>query len=192
MSASPGPRLAGALDRKRASMARSGFSGDLRGSAWRIRQAVPDDRAALEAMLARCTPATRHGRFHAPVRSFPEPYLGEALAGRPEHFALVAEHDGAAIALASCRIDPDGGAELGLLVEDRWQRRGIGTRLLNRLIQHADNLCLRPMRAKVLAEQAWILRILRTHGTCQTAITGNALDVTMHRALAATQADEQK
>jgi GNAT superfamily N-acetyltransferase len=192
MSASLGPRLAGALDRQCVPVALPRSAGDTHGSAWRIRQAVPGDRAVLEAMVTRCTLATRHRRFHAPVRSFPEPYLGEALAGREEHFALVAEHDGAAIALASCRIDRDGGAELGILVEDCWQRRGIGTRLLSELIQHADYHGLRPLKAKVLAEQAWILQILRTYGACQTAITGNAFDVTMHRARPATQADEQK
>lgn len=192
MSASPAPRLAGALERQGVPVPRPRSSGDSPGSAWRIRQAVPGDRAPLEAMVARCTLPTRHGRFHAPVRSFPEPYLGEALAGRAEHFALVAEHDGAAIALASCRVDLDGGAELGILVEDRWQRRGIGIHLLSRLIQHADDRGLRPLKATVLAEQAWILPILRTHGTCRTVIIGNAVEVTMHRARPATPADEQR
>lgn len=186
MSASPSPGPAGAPDIERVLAPCPRFFGDPPGSASRIRRAVAGDRAALEAMVTRCTLGTRHGRFHAPVRSFPEPYLGEALAGRAEHFALVAEHDGAVIALASCRIDPDGGAELGILVEDRWQRRGIGARLLSSLIQHADYRGLRPLKAKVLAEQAWILQILRAYGTCQTAITGNAFDVTMHRARPAT------
>ncbi len=154
-------------------------SGDSRGS--RIRQAVPGDQEALAAMLTRCTAATRYGRFHAPVQFFPEPYFSEALTGHAEHVALVAEQDGTAIALASCRIDLAGGAELGILVEDRWQRRGIGTRLLGGLLQHADQQGLRPLKASVLAEQRWILRVLRTYGTCQTAYTFNAFDVTLHR-----------
>lgn len=156
-------------------------SGNSPDSAWYVRQAVPGDRAALEAMVTRCTLATRHGRFHAPLRSFPEQYLGEALAGRTEHFALVAEHDGAAIALASCRTDPNGGAELGILVEDCWQRRGIGTRLLSRLMQHADDRDLWPLTARVLIGQAWILRVLCSYGTCHAAYSINAIDVTLHR-----------
>jgi GNAT superfamily N-acetyltransferase len=176
-----GPGPAGAPDRQRVPVPYPCSSGASPGSGLRIRQAVPGDREALAAMLTRCRVATRHGRFHAPVRYFPEPYLSEALAGPAEHFALVAEQDGAAVALASCRIDPAGGAELGILVEDRWQRRGIGTRLLSRLIQHADQHGLRPLKARVLAEQRWVLRVLRHYGTCQAAYSFNAFDVELHR-----------
>ncbi len=95
--------------------------------------------------------------------------------------AAVPEQDGAAIALASCRTDPAGGAELGLLVEDRWQRQGIGTRMLGGLIQHVDQHGLRPLKARVLAEQRWILRVLRSYGTCHAVYTFNAFDVTLHR-----------
>lgn len=132
-------------------------------------------------MLARCTPATRYARFHAPVRSFPEPYFSQVLAGRAEHFALVAEGSAEVIALASCHSSPARDAELGILVEDRWQRRGIGARLLSLLLRHADQGGLRPLRARVLAEQAWTLRVLRGYGTCEATFSFNAFDVTIRR-----------
>ena len=45
-----------------------------------VRPAVAGDRAALEAMFQRCSPATVLRRFHGQVRAFPRAYLDEALA----------------------------------------------------------------------------------------------------------------
>ena len=71
------------------------------------------------------------------------------------------------IALASCRMVDEGAAELGLLIEDAWQRRGLGTRLLHDLVTHANQSGLRVLTAQLLAEQAWIIGLLRPHGTCR-------------------------
>jgi GNAT superfamily N-acetyltransferase len=85
------------------------------------------------------------------------------------------------MAVASCHSSPAGDAELGILVEDGWQRRGIGARLLSLLLQRVDQSGLRPRRARVLAEQVRTLRVLRGYGTCQTTLNFNAFDVTTHR-----------
>ncbi len=132
-------------------------------------------------MLARCGLETRYHRFHAPLRSFPELYLTEALAGPAEHTALIAEHSGAVVALASCRVIAAGSAELAVLVEDRWQRHGLGSRLLALLIADADRGGLRVLRASVLAEQVWVLRLLRGGGRCETSMTRGVFSVTLHR-----------
>ncbi len=132
-------------------------------------------------MLSRCTVSTRSLRFLAPLRSFPEPYLTEALSGHPEHFALVAATPAAA-ALASCRAVAGGTAELAVLVEDARQRQGIGARLLKRLIEHADRSGLRTLRATLLAEQEWIVRPLRAYGTCTAVMSKGVLEVTVRRA----------
>ncbi len=156
----------------------------------RIRQATGGDRPALERMLDRCTGQTRYRRFHGPVNAFPERYLTEALSGSPVHFALVACADdvqdadggpaaGSVVALASCRNVAEGVAELGILVEDAWQRRGIGGRLLREIAGHAHRRGLRALTAQVLADQAWIVRVLRGYGTCRAAYAGQALDVTL-------------
>jgi len=115
---------------------------------------VRSDRPALIEMLSRCTNQTRLRRFHGPVRSFPEPYLTEALAGRAEHFALVVEAPGAVVALASCRVVAEDVAELAVLVEDSSQHLGIGTCLLRMFVDHADRSGLRTLKATVLAGEA--------------------------------------
>ncbi|MFZ0162150.1 MAG: GNAT family N-acetyltransferase [Trebonia sp.] len=170
-----------------------------------VRRAAAADRLALERMLARCTGQTRYRRFHGPVTAFPERYLTEALSGSPLHFALVAcldedaERDGTVVegtvvdgtvvdgtvvegtvvALASCRAVDEGVAELGILVEDEWQRRGLGGDLLGEIVAYAARTGLRALQAQVLAEQPWIVGLLRRHGTCRVAGAGPALHVTL-------------
>jgi GNAT superfamily N-acetyltransferase len=130
-------------------------------------------------MLDRCTAQTRYRRFHGAVAAFPRRYLTEALSGSPLHYALVAHPPDARppdtrpadiVALASCRVVDEGMAELGVLVEDAWQRRGIGSVLLRELARHAKDLGLRTLTAQVLAGQAWTAGLLRPYGTCQASL----------------------
>ena len=143
-----------------------------------VRRAAEGDRQALVRMLARCSAETRYRRFHGPVKLFPQRYLTEALSGRPVHFALVATAGEDVVALASCRAVDEGVAELGVLVEDAWQRRGIGGRLLREIGDFAAQTGLRALQAQLLAEQPWVAGLLRRYGPCHTVATGNLLLVT--------------
>ena len=87
--------------------------------------------------------------------------------------------DGTVVALASCRAVDEGVAELGILVEDDWQRRGVGGDLLGEIVAYAARTGLRALQAQVLAEQPWIVGLLRRHGTCRVAGAGPALHVTL-------------
>ena len=159
------------------------------------------DHEELARMFERCTLETRYRRFHGPVKAIPERYLADALSGRPFHYALVAGPvpapgavpawdpaaasgpdtlAGGIVALASCRTVDEGAAELGLLIEDAWQRHGLGTRLLRDLVAHARGAGLRVVEAQVLAEQAWIAGLLRPYGTCRVrSAWGGVLNVTV-------------
>jgi len=155
-----------------------------------VRQAAPGDRAALEAMFGRCSRETVYRRFHGHVTAIPAAYLAEGLAGVPEHFALVAVDGPGAVALASCRQDEPSGAvdraatsaELGILVEDGWQRCGLGGLLLRRLVEHADSRGLSILHAQVLAEQVWLEKLLGTFGKCSSAFRSGTREITLHRA----------
>jgi GNAT superfamily N-acetyltransferase len=138
-----------------------------------VRLAAPADRTGLREMFDRCSLPTRYHRFHAPVRAIPEQYLAEALSGSPFHHALVAgtgQGPGGEriVALASCCAFAEGAAELGLLIEDAWQRNGLGARLLGDLVAHASASGLRVLEAQLLAEQAWIIGALRRYGPCRS------------------------
>jgi GNAT superfamily N-acetyltransferase len=176
----------------------------------RARRAVTADREPVSQMFERCTLDTRYRRFHGPVKAIPDRYLTEALAGDPFHYALVAcpvpdpgavpepvsALDPAAsgscavpdpgtwadgiVALASCRTVDEGAAELGLLIEDAWQRHGLGSRLLRDLVTHARQTGLRVLQAQLLAEQAWITDLLRPYGPCRLRSTwAGVLNVTV-------------
>lgn len=156
-----------------------------------IRHATASDRQALAKMMARCSEQTRTRRFHKYVRCFPEPYLTEALAGHAAHFALLAQIGEAVVGLASCvaadpgSADPGsadpGSAELAVLVEDSWQRVGVGGRLLRLLVAHADDSGMTRLKAWVLASEAWILPVLGGYGTCEAWLRHGELEVTVYR-----------
>lgn len=146
----------------------------------RVRHPAASDRAALEAMFARCTTATRYARFHGHTHAIPERYLAEALSGSPAHVAIIACADSrTVVALASCRTVAAGTAELGILVEDSAQRQGIGRLLLRQLASHARRHGLTTPKAAVLHHQAWIIRLLREHGTCEAKTGREVLDITL-------------
>jgi GNAT superfamily N-acetyltransferase len=152
-----------------------------------VRPAVAGDRAALEAMFQRCSPATVFRRFHGQVRAFPRAYLDEALSGADAHYAIVCYSGCEAVALASCRTDEPGSAELGILIEDAWQRRGLGGTLLDELVTRAAGHGIRRLRAQMLTEQDWIIKMLARHGTWTSAFARGMRDVTLELAAAETE-----
>jgi GNAT superfamily N-acetyltransferase len=100
-----------------------------------VRAASYSDTAALMAMHGRCSQDSVYRHFGAPLAR-----LDLRLARRvllDGGGALVAVADGMVVGLATLTEVEDGRCELSLLVEDRWQRRGIGTRLLGAATRQA-------------------------------------------------------
>jgi GNAT superfamily N-acetyltransferase len=116
-----------------------------------VRPVRPADADELDALVARCSLETRYRRFFAPVRSMPAEYRQGVLAGDPaRHDALVAfRPSGRLIALASL-VRGVADWELGVLVEDGWQRQGLGTTLVHELVDRARARGVARMRATVL------------------------------------------
>jgi GNAT superfamily N-acetyltransferase len=132
-------------------------------------------------MFGRCSRAAVQRRFHGPRHSFPAAYLTDALGGLGGHFALVAEVPGPSIvALASCVAEADA-VDIAVLVEDSFQRRGIGSTMLRMMIAHADHRGIGTLRATVLAEQEWILQLLSAYGSCSASLSMGVFEVTLHR-----------
>ncbi|MBF9072113.1 GNAT family N-acetyltransferase [Streptacidiphilus fuscans] len=103
----------------------------------------PDHRSALHLLFAACSPETVQLRFRARLPALPAAYLESLLAGPPElHDAVVASDrdSGTVVGLGSLALpdqsQPDTG-ELGLLVVDGWQRRGIGRGMTEVLVARA-------------------------------------------------------
>jgi len=147
-----------------------------------IRRPRPADRRALEDMFGRCSREAIWRRFHGHRRSFPDAHLTDAVSGRSGHFALIAEVPGPSIvALASCVAMADGAADIAVLVQDSYQRQGIGSTMLRMMIAHADHRGIGTLQATVLAEQEWILRLLSAYGTCSSTVSMGVFEVTLRR-----------
>lgn len=128
----------------------------------------PADRAALERFFERCSRQTVYRRFFAPLRRFPAAYLDAVLTATPRvHDAVVARCAGgleiAGLAsLAAVSSAPQTG-ELGVLVADAWQGRGLGAAMTDRLVERARRRGLQRLSACVLPEQAALLQALERH-----------------------------
>ncbi|MBO8188588.1 GNAT family N-acetyltransferase [Streptomyces spirodelae] len=105
------------------------------GRAVTIRRADEGDLEAALAMHARCSRQTLGRRYHGPVKDA-DRYLRHLLSPRFGRTLAVESPAGELVALGHLLWDGDE-TEAALLVEDAWQRRGIGSALLRRLVAMA-------------------------------------------------------
>ncbi|GGU45556.1 GNAT family N-acetyltransferase [Streptomyces lavendofoliae] len=97
-----------------------------------VRRADQSDLDAARAMHDRCSARTLGLRYHGPVGDA-DSYLNHLLSPRFGRTLAVETASGRLVALGHLLWDGDE-TEVALLVEDDWQRRGIGSELLNRLV----------------------------------------------------------
>ncbi|SEG70848.1 Acetyltransferase (GNAT) family protein [Actinacidiphila yanglinensis] len=100
-----------------------------------LRRARPEDHTAALALHERCSPATLAQRYHGPVADA-DRYLAHLLSPRFGQSLAVETASGRLVALGHLLWDGDEN-EVALLVEDDWQRRGIGAALLRKLVELA-------------------------------------------------------
>ncbi|PAZ09968.1 GNAT family N-acetyltransferase [Streptomyces sp. SA15] len=100
-----------------------------------VRRADTGDLEAAKAMHERCSARTLGMRYHGPVGDA-DRYLGHLLSPRFGRTLAVQTASGRIVGLGHLLWDGDE-TEVALLVEDAWQRRGIGGELLGRLVAMA-------------------------------------------------------
>ncbi|WP_447035360.1 GNAT family N-acetyltransferase [Streptomyces sp. DSM 118878] len=105
------------------------------GNSITVRRADTDDVEAAKAMHERCSVHTLGMRYHGPVRDA-DRYLNHLLSPRFGRTLAVRTASGRIVGLGHLLWDGDE-TEVALLVEDEWQRRGIGGHLLGRLVSMA-------------------------------------------------------
>lgn len=102
------------------------------GNAITVRRADQSDVDAASAMHERCSERTLSLRYHGPVGDA-DRYLDHLLSPRHGRTLKVQTASGRLVALGHLLWDGDE-TEVALIVEDAWQRRGIGSELLGRLV----------------------------------------------------------
>jgi GNAT superfamily N-acetyltransferase len=123
---------------------------------------------ALFAMLGRCSPHALYGRFHGVTDgTF---YADKVLAAAPCGDSFVAWNGDTCVGLGNTHVDGDT-ADVGILVEDAWQRRGAGTALLIAVLQRVHERGSRFLRADVLEESRFVLQVLARLGSATTSLT---------------------
>ncbi|WP_098240554.1 GNAT family N-acetyltransferase [Streptomyces formicae] len=102
------------------------------GNSITVRRADTADVEAAKAMHDRCSPRTLALRYHGPVQDA-DRYLHHLLSPRFGRTLAVQTASGRVVGIGHLLWDGDE-TEIALLVEDDWQRRGIGGLLLGRLV----------------------------------------------------------
>jgi GNAT superfamily N-acetyltransferase len=134
------------------------------GTIVRLRPIRPEDDQILVESFRRLSPESVYQRFFTALPEL-SPVMARYLASVnfTNRFALVAEVGAelAGVARYERTADP-AVVELGLVVLDAWQSRGLGRILLRAILDAATANGIHHFRADVLAENRRMLRLLAT------------------------------
>jgi RimJ/RimL family protein N-acetyltransferase len=160
-------RLAAAISRMEGDLDALGWVDPIRpdGTVW-IRLGRPEDADAVAAMHERCSEQTRYRRYLTAVGEWREINLRRLTGGHRGATLVVMSPDGLIVGLGNVfPDDPEGrAAEIALLVEDTYQGRGVGTRLLRHMLALAEQLGFQEVVGTVLPDNAPMLHLLDATG----------------------------
>jgi GNAT superfamily N-acetyltransferase len=147
-----------------------------------LRPGRADDVEALLAMHQRCSAETVGRRYHAPVEHL-TPRTARDLLEPPGGRSVLLVVGESVVAAGTFVPDPTadepGRVELGLMVEDAWQRQGYGTRLLRALADQAARRGVETLTCLVQPDDPAVLRTIRRAGL--RARASHADGVTQYR-----------
>jgi ribosomal protein S18 acetylase RimI-like enzyme len=139
------------------------------GSTLRLRAPVAEDADALLEFFGALSDESRYLRFHGFAAVGPKLVEPVLEPDWQERGALLGSLDGRVVALANwVRLRDPSAAEVAFTVADGYQRRGIGTRLLERLAQRAAAAGIEEFVAEVLPENDVMLGVFRDAGFAVT------------------------
>jgi len=141
----------------------------------RVLGATVSNTDAVLAMAARCSRTTLFHRFHGFTDGVA--YFTGLLRDHAEHETHLAWCRSRCIGLATLAANAAGTADLGVLVEDHWQRRGIGTRLVSSLLGKAEERGVTTLHADVLSDDVFLVHALRRIGPLSVSMQLDAVAV---------------
>jgi acetyltransferase len=147
-----------------------------------VRPLTADDRELTRELVRRLSAQTRYYRFHAAVAEAPAAFLEP----RSVAIAVLAVEDGRRAQIADARVAPGeepGVAEFALIVDERWQGRGLGSRLLATVERIARSGGYFSLGGDVLRENRPMLRLALRFGFDAAAYAGDASLVRVEKVL---------
>jgi GNAT superfamily N-acetyltransferase len=134
------------------------------GDEMTVRPAGPEDVDAVLALNAECSPQARHRRYLSSPAG-PNPMQVARLLSVPNGTTLVVERESELRVVAMANLVCDGAeAEVALLVADTYQRRGVGTALLHRMVRLATGAGIEVLRAHLHEDNAAMVATMRRLG----------------------------
>lgn len=139
-----------------------------------LRPVLPQDDRLLGDLIGRVSRTTLRNRFHGAVNGVSANRLLQmSCVDYRQHLAFVVTllESGCEKIVADARycIDEDGeGAEFALLIDDAWQRRGLGARAMGALAGAARSAGLNWLHGDVLASNLPMLALMQRCRFCCT------------------------
>jgi acetyltransferase len=140
------------------------------GTKLTLRHIAPADAAREQAFVHGLSAKSSYLRFHGTLKDlskkdlkkFTEPESRNAVALIVLHAGATGEEE---IGVARYVIDPDrANCEFAIVVADAWQKRGIGTRLMNALIRHLQASGIKQISGSVIRNNSAMLKLMKQMG----------------------------
>jgi RimJ/RimL family protein N-acetyltransferase len=131
-----------------------------------VRPIEPTDAAALVRFHAHLSDRSVQLRYFYPHRELrPEEVTHLTCVDGFDRAAFVVEHESEIIAVGRYdRLNDHWCAEVAFVVADEFQHHGLGTMLLQRLVENARHAQISEFKASVLAENTAMLAVFRRAG----------------------------
>jgi GNAT superfamily N-acetyltransferase len=128
-----------------------------------IRLARPEDAEGVTQMHGRTSEETRYQRYFTPNTDWREDQLRRIAGGHRGATLVAVNWRGDIVGLGNVfpdRPDETSTAEIAVIVEDIWQGRGLGSRMLEHLVELARRQGFDEVLALVLASNSGMVRLL--------------------------------
>jgi acetyltransferase len=146
------------------------------GSKLSLRHIAPTDADREQSFIRGLSPQSRYLRFQDAIKELSKKDLKNFTDPDSRNtVALIVLHSGETgeeeIGVARYVIDPDGvNCEFAIVVTDTWQKRGIGTRLMNALVSHLQGSGVKRISGYVLKENPVMREFIKQMGFTETNI----------------------
>jgi acetyltransferase len=144
------------------------------GTKLTLRHIASADAAREQAFVHGLSAQSSYLRFHGTIKDLSKKDLKKFTEPDSRNeVALIVVHSGETgeeeIGVARYVIDPDrADCEFAIVVADTWQKRGIGTRLMNALINHLQVSGIKQISGSVIRSNSAMLKFMKKMGFEET------------------------